>query len=110
MQALDDAVVARLRQSLSAQDGNHSITRFGDASARMDDLRRFLESLTMDNGECVEFEHWIEEVGLPMNHFWAIEEILTHRFSYRKIMNRLYGSISPVGLPQSVALHWGRRK
>lgn len=113
LQALDDAVVARLRQSLSAQDGNHSITRFGDASARMDDLRRFLESLTMDNGECVEFEHWIEEVGLSLNHFCArhaIEEILTYRFSYRKIMNRLYGSISPMGLQQSVALHWGQRK
>ncbi|RPB17485.1 hypothetical protein P167DRAFT_601321 [Morchella conica CCBAS932] len=60
LQALDDAVVARLRQSLSTQ--NNSITRFGDASARMDDLRRFLESLTKDNGQCVEFEHWIEEV------------------------------------------------
>lgn len=62
LQALDDAVVARLRQSLSTQ--NNSITRFGDASARMDDLRRFLESLTKDNGQCVEFEHWIEEVRL----------------------------------------------
>lgn len=62
MQALDDAVVARLRQSLPGQDGNNSITRFGDASARMDDLRRFLESLTMDNGQCIEFDLWIEKV------------------------------------------------
>lgn len=67
MQALDDAVVARLRQSLSVQDGNNSVTRFGDASARMDDLRRFLESLTEENGQCVEFEHWIEEVSLRLN-------------------------------------------
>jgi hypothetical protein len=62
LQALDDAVVARLRQSMSTQDSNSSVTRFGDASARMDDLRRFLRSLTKDDGQCVEFEHWIEEI------------------------------------------------
>lgn len=40
----------------------------------MDDLRRFLESLTKENGQCVEFEHWIEEVSFRLNHIMQLKK------------------------------------
>lgn len=107
MQALDDAVVARLRRSLATHDGNSSVTRFGDASARMDDLRRFLESLTKDNGQCVEFEHWIEEVCftqiISLLRIWSADSN-TSCFRSRMIVNRLYVSISLAENRKFVAL------